>query len=226
MGKHGPKSLPRHYYTPAATINIVNGVDRKAYDTRRDVYSGTAEALEAAGVIHSAMLPAPGHVSIAWRPQGVKKEPGESWFWVPGYVNLQRQRDGTYRALFTVSREEQASRAARETLRAKQRERALKRDALLAGPHPPSTRPGEREYESLASTVARVRQVCGVGLGLLKKQVQMGPWDDCSVSFSTTVRNRMLELVGELEELVSTGELLPVRRSDGERGHLRLVHSA
>lgn len=236
MGNRSGKKLPRHYYTPEVNIRIVDGVQRKEYDARRDVYSGTAEALESACVLHAAMLPP--RISIAWRPLGAKKEDGESWFEVPGYLEVHRQRDETFRAVLTVRREEQAARLARL--------RKLRQPETVRPMHEPTDVGGRSCLGEVANTALRatwefakqegtrvvaaipdqVRQYYCIGLTTMKAIVQRDrPWDGCTLNYSTATREQMIAVIGELEELIRTAEVHPLRQPGGGKGHLRLVHS-
>jgi hypothetical protein len=105
------KGLPRHYYTPRP-VRDVDGLTRRERDEFRDLVSGTAEVLIASGLLSAEMLPLPGKVGIAWRPDNGEPQPGGSWSWVPGYLEVRRRPDGSFCVVVTVSAEEQARRRA------------------------------------------------------------------------------------------------------------------
>lgn len=111
--------MPRsRFYTPRP-ITLVPGVTHRQVDSRTDAYAGSAEALEAAGVLTADMLPAPTKCSMTWAPTG----PIKGWTcYAPGYVRIVRHPAGGYRVYVTVSLEEQDRRS--EAARAKAEDRA------------------------------------------------------------------------------------------------------
>lgn len=108
------KSKPKgQYYSPARFIKAMPGVEHTQYPfVGVDDYVGEAAALEQCGLLRQDMLPKPGSYSICWRPDNDKPQGRESWFSVPGYMKIERQRDGTFLARLTNSREEAARRYA------------------------------------------------------------------------------------------------------------------
>jgi hypothetical protein len=117
------------YYTPAARIDQIAGVERTQLSGDcpyrcGDLYVGTAEDLERCGLVPRYCFPAHPSCMATWRPNGVKREDGESWHEVPGYMEVKRHPSGIYRVRLTVSRDEQARRqfAWKECERAKRAE--------------------------------------------------------------------------------------------------------
>jgi hypothetical protein len=107
--KSAGRRIPRHYYTPQP-VRDVEGMTRRQRDDRHDSVTGTGEVLIASGLLTADMLPLPGKCGIAWRPSNGKPEPGGSWYWVPGYLEVRRRPDGSFCAVVAVSHEEQARR--------------------------------------------------------------------------------------------------------------------
>jgi hypothetical protein len=150
MGKAG------HYYTPAKRIAITAGVKHRPLDSRADIYAGTADALVASDILRTDMLPADGRGSLSWRPTGVEREQGQSWCYVPGYLQVSRHFADGFRVIVAVSREEQAIRKAEENRRHEQRMREwnaenAKREAELAAmPQPVRGSKTEEDFRYVA----------------------------------------------------------------------------
>lgn len=117
-----------HYYTPVARIALVPGVQKIQSDCRADRYAGNAEALQQSGLLRPDMLPQIGRYSITWRPEGGERLGGQSWFWVPGYIEIRRHLDGSFRVALAVSREEQERRKAQAEEEQKARNQKWERD--------------------------------------------------------------------------------------------------
>lgn len=93
------------YYSPARFIKAMSGVQHIQWPLYEQ-YIGEAAALEQCGLLRQDMLPKPGSYSICWRPDNDKRQAAESWFHVPGYMKIERQRDGSFVVTLTKSREE------------------------------------------------------------------------------------------------------------------------
>lgn len=210
-----------HYYTPAERIELVPGVKRQrglANPTSTDTYSGTGEALERSGLLCKEMLPAPGRVKISWRPSNIRKEGHESCPYVPGYMTIWRRPDGTFRADLTVSREEQAARKAHAKALEDEEARKAERQAAF-----------DRKQEELGSskTPGDVREYYLYGLCLIKELPQREtPFIGCQFNYSAETREQMMNLVRQIDTLIRTAAVLPLRRPGGSRGHLRLAWTA
>lgn len=92
--------------TPAACIST-NGVERET-TCRYDVFTGTAEALSAEGLISLDQLQPqtgrqPGHTTFL--PNGGTCVPTNRAWREPGYKSVRQQTDGTYRVEVTVSKD-------------------------------------------------------------------------------------------------------------------------
>ncbi|MBA3774001.1 MAG: hypothetical protein H0X13_16370 [Ramlibacter sp.] len=207
-GKRG-----RYYaYTPG--IALVPGVhQRKSNDDRYDLYSGAAEALEAAGLLRAELLPPDGHNMITWRPGGGRLE-GEGWHEVPGYLTIYRTPGvGLFRVKIAVSREEQA-----------RREAELKRRHCE---HLERVR--ERENEDNARpTAAPEREITaaeqlGGSLGLCE-EIALGIANGDLLTEAD--KRHFLDLMSEAINLLSAAKTIAMnRRPAPTRGGLKLVWS-
>lgn len=112
----GRSEIARHrdrYYDAPTTLKPVPGVTRKVCSERIDEFTGTAEALAAAGLLPLDRFPGmPGQnmVSAELRPRGVARLKEERVKHVPGHLFVRRQINGQYLVLLAVSRDEQARR--------------------------------------------------------------------------------------------------------------------
>jgi hypothetical protein len=108
-------STPRRrgtYYKPAGEIRSVPGVVCRQADVC-DCYTGDAESLVAAGLASRDMFPGqPGRpaATAAYRPLLDKAELGGSWRDTPGYIEISRRPNGTFRVCLTVGYDEQKRR--------------------------------------------------------------------------------------------------------------------
>jgi hypothetical protein len=204
------------YYVPAEGIELVSGVTRKELDSRADLYSGSAEALERAGVLRADLLPPPGHVQIAWRPAGAEsRRQGRTLCWTPGYLEIRRHHDGTYRAKLVVSDEEQAARKKAEE--AAEHESNAKRTA------------GSEQGRSPRSSVWDADQLKRFCIGLVETlrgvAVARTYKDGLPVEFTDSGRDRIGRILGDLEEAISGAQVVS-KRQPGGKGHLRVAWSA
>ena len=136
------------YYEPPTAIRLVDGVTRVPICTQRDEYSGTAEALAAAGLLPLDRFPGmPGQnvVSVALRPFGVGQSCTQN---APGRMWVCRRMNGTYRVQLVVAQEEQDRREAEVEARKRASEEAA--EAVLQQ----VSRPMRKFCEALI-------QVCG-----------------------------------------------------------------
>ena len=114
----GVQRLRGNYYNAPTAIKDVSGVAKKKGDYYEwsDLYSGTAEALIAAGLLPADLFPGqPGRniTAQAYRPVGVERQHNkQGWHRVPGYMNVARTASGKFQIRLTVSREEQERREA------------------------------------------------------------------------------------------------------------------
>lgn len=112
----GSNDVKGNYYNPPGPINDVPGIVTKKGEWECDFYSGTAEALVAAGLLTGDLFPGqPGRntTSQAYRPAGVKRQHNnQGWHHVPGYMTVTRTASGKFQIRLTVSQEEQARRQA------------------------------------------------------------------------------------------------------------------
>jgi hypothetical protein len=207
------------YYTPAARIQLVDGVTRKELNSHADLYSGSAEALERAGVLRADMLPAPGHVQIAWRPAGAKsgsRQQGRSLCWTPGYLEIRRHHDGTYRAKLVVSDEEQAAR--------KKAEEAVERD--FNAKRVADSEEGERPRSAVWDS-DQLKRFCIGFVETVRGVVVAGTYkDSLPVEFTASGRDRIERILSDLEAAIAGAQVLPKRVAAGGKGHLRVAWSA
>ena len=120
----GPRG---NYYTPPTAIKDVLGLTAKKGEYSDDFYSGSAEAIVAAGLLSMDLLPGqPGRnaASVAYRPVGGARMNDEHWHEVPGYLHVSRGGSGRFQVLLTLSREERARRAALREERARDAQQA------------------------------------------------------------------------------------------------------
>lgn len=118
------RGQPGNYYTAPINIKSVPNLVTKTDEARCDVYSGSAEAMIAAGLLSADMFPGqPGRnvASQAYRPSGVERIKGETWTRVPGYLFVARAPSGKFQIRLTVSREEQARRMEKHRAEVNQR---------------------------------------------------------------------------------------------------------
>jgi hypothetical protein len=93
----------------------VPGLEKRERDHLSDDYCGTGEAFAASGLLPFELLPGqPGRPksNASYRPLGSEKA-DLSWWVVPGFIQVARRADGTYRARLAVSHEERARRTAK-----------------------------------------------------------------------------------------------------------------
>jgi hypothetical protein len=214
-----------HYYTPRP-VKMGPGVKRSTNDAHSDLYAGSAETLERAGVLQADMLPAPGHVGISWRPANMQKTPGVSVMWVPGYMEIRRHHDGTYRARLTVSREEQAVRKAAENERERHRQAdAQRRSEATAKERQEATKALMRQAFKGMSP-ATFRDYCMRDIELLGKALGEDADHNYPLRFGPAAMGKMAALLDQLAALVRDSEVVPRRPENATRGRLRLAWSA
>lgn len=112
MSDHQSAKPRGHYYTPATVIKLVAGVVKQECPNS-NVYTGTADALVASGLVALDLLPGqPGRptTTINLRPSGVKREQGECWHQLRGYTQIYRKLNSEFRIVVRVSRDEQERR--------------------------------------------------------------------------------------------------------------------
>lgn len=219
---HNRPGREGRYYTPAERIRLVPGVTCKQMDERSDMYAGTAEALERAGVLRAELLPHVGHVQISWRPG---KRTGGSYYWTPAYLEIRRHHDGTYRARLVVSYEEQEKRKAAaedERMRRREEQRTAQRPQTQVGAN------GQRFYDLLSQAEpGDLRAAC---LSALRSLGRITVDDDVrqhrSVDFTESARNRIGWLLGELDCEINGAQIVDRRHPGGGKGHLTLAWSA
>lgn len=219
-----------HYYTPAERIELVPGVKRQrglAKPTSTDTYSGTGETLERSGLLCKEMLPAPGRVNISWRPSNIRKEGGESFYYVPGYMTIWRRPDGTFRVDLTVSREEQAARKAHaEAIEERERREWEKNEEARKAERQTAFERKQEEQGSRA-TAGDVRESYLASLCVIKELPQREtPFIGCQFNYSAETREQMMNLVRQIDTLIRTAAVLPIRRPKSGGGHLRLAWTA
>ncbi|MDE2367531.1 MAG: hypothetical protein KGN16_01055 [Burkholderiales bacterium] len=110
------KRTPGTYYTPPSCIDDVPEVVKSGETcNQRDFYSGSAEALAAAGLLPLGMFPGqPGRPigKASYRPLGAARRSDEPWWRTPGYLTVTRRANGTFCIGITLSHEAQAHREA------------------------------------------------------------------------------------------------------------------
>lgn len=219
-----------HYYTPAERIELVPGVKRQrglANPTSTDTYSGTGETLERSGLLCKEMLPAPGRVKISWRASNIRKEGDESCFYVPGYMTIWRQPDGTFRADLTVSREEQAARKAHAKALEEQERREWEKNEEARKAERQAALDRKQEERGSSATAGDVRECYLSSLYVIKELApREKPFIGCQFNYSAETREQMMNLVRQIDTLIRTAAMLPLRRPGGSRGHLRLAWTA
>lgn len=220
---HNRPGRDGRYYTPAERIRLVPGVTCKQMDERSDMYAGTAEALERAGVLRAELLPHVGHVQISWRPPG--KRTGGSYYWTPGYLEIRRHHDGTYRARLVVSHEEQEKRKAAE------KERARRWEEQRAAQRPQQTQVSadpQRLHDLLSQAKpVDLRAACLSAVRSLRRiTVDDEVRQHRSVDFTESARNRIGWLLDELDCEINGAQIVDRRHPGGGKGHLSLAWSA
>lgn len=209
------RKLPRHYYQPAERIELVPGVTRKEINESADLYAGSAEALERAGVLRAHMLPAPGHVQISWNPVGV---PRAGYGFAPGYLEIRRHHDGTYRARLTVS---DAERKRREQLVQQRRRERLAGRRTEHGDCISACRSAE------TWTPEKLRELCIAGVNIVRATAMQRATDDSlPLEFTESARERIAHHLAELETAIAGAQIVSKRHVCGGKGHLRVAWSA
>lgn len=123
------------YYQPAAEIRSVPGVVKVECDSRIDVYTGTADALVAAGIAPLCLFPGqPGIAATTASYRPACTVASGAWYSTPGYMSIFRNPSGSFRVVLTVSIEEQERRCAKrnEELAKLEAERAMRANAEAA----------------------------------------------------------------------------------------------
>lgn len=169
-------------------------------------YYGTREALVAACL-------APADMSFAVQPgkRGVR------------FVNAAGRRVviakhglGTYRLTEYLTKTEVSAKrcAERENEEARNAERQTALDR-------------KEEERGSRATAGDVREYYLYGLKLIEKLAQREtPFIGCQFNYSAETREQMMNLVRQIDTLIRTAAMLPLRRPSGSRGHLRLAWTA
>lgn len=201
------RKLPRHYYQPAERIELVSGVTRQELSTGTDLYAGSAEDLEQAGVLRADMLPAPGRVQIAWRATGGRVRDA-------GYLVIRRHHDGTYRVTLNVSDEERERRY--QVHKQRERESDEKLSARRAARVPAE-----------AWTADKLRAVCIAGVNIVRATtIERAKDDSLPLEFTESARERIAHHLAELETAIAGAQIVSKRHTCGGKGHLRVAWSA
>lgn len=101
------------YYEPQTVMHDAPGLTKAKGHCWADCYSGSADALIAAGFLSADMFPGqPGRndYSHSYRPIGSEKARLGCWHRVPGYLYVRQQSRGRFFVELTMSREEQTRR--------------------------------------------------------------------------------------------------------------------
>lgn len=208
------------YYSPARFIKAMPGVEH-IQNPMCDCYVGEAAALEQCGLLRQDLLPKPGSYSICWRPDNDKPRAGESWFRVPGYMEIKRQRDGTFVVRLTNSREEAARRYAawkeedNERCRAHHAALAARRESEAAETRKKETPDSFRAY--WVNFFVAIQKV-------LKTPSETGVAGGFTFAGSDEIEARFAEVI----DLMRCSEVMPLHpeKEATGKGHLQLVWSA
>lgn len=191
----------RLFYTPAA-IRDVAGVTHRPLDERTDVFIGTADDLALCGVVPPEQLPPPEAGSITWQPTA-RPSDDRCAPWCPGYLHVMRlPNGGRYRAVLTVSLDEQRRRKAAAAAAMEQLEARLRVERLQG------TQPPVDALKSAEDLRTHARQYCEHAFTLLAQAFNLANEDYHPHMFTADVRLRVCKSLEQIKSDMESGEIL------------------